>query len=109
MKRYNKDTIVKIYSVDIKHSRHISYHKGRKRRFFWQRNIKRGFYYNCVSLEYLGEECPSNHKLINGIVFELPEVNIKFIDGSKRTICFKKIEEADEYIKKITENGNWIP
>lgn len=65
---------------------------------------KEGFYYYChirCCEIYYGKNAPKNHKIIDGLIYEMPHLVVIYENGQREKHYFDKVEEALDFAKKI--------
>jgi hypothetical protein len=106
MEKYNLNKLIKVVCCDFAESGFYEYKKEIK--FLGIIIRKQGFYYNLIRSSYEGNKEPKNHTLINGIVYENPEVRLYFESGHVKINYFKELNEAKAFARRITSIGTWI-
>ena len=106
MNKYNLDKLVKIECNDFYPSNWYRFEKEKKR--FGIVTVKEGIYHEPWD-NYLGFKVPETHTLINGIVYENPEVILHYQAGHSKVYYFNSFDEAKKFTDEITEkSGRWL-
>ena len=105
MEKYNLDKLVRIKVNDFHESKWYSFKEEKKS---WFNKQKRGFYRNFIDLTYISEDCPLNHTLKNGIVYENPEVILSYEGNISKTYYFKTLDEAEKFASHFSVEGRWV-
>jgi hypothetical protein len=105
MEKYNLEKLVRVKVNNFWKSKWFVFKEG-KQSFFNKQ--KRGFYQDCIGLTYISEDCPKNHTLKNGVVYENPEVILSYEGGISKTYYFDKLEDAKDFANKFVVDGKWI-
>lgn len=93
----NIDQIVSITVIENKLSWFYSWEKSSK--LLGITTKKEGVY--DIFGNWIGQEIPEKHFLINGNICERPQVILKLSNGETLTSYFNTIEEANEFVDKI--------
>lgn len=108
MVKHNLDKLVKVRVIDFHPSVWYKFIKGKEKKYFWQTEIKEGIYRDFINLKYLEDQDLKNHKIINGIVYENPEVELSFGGGLSTKKYFSTLNEAQIFANKLTKGKNWL-
>jgi hypothetical protein len=108
MVKYNLNSLITVTVNDFYKSRWYVFLEGKKNKYFWQDNVKRGFYSDCIGLKFESVDVPENHTFKDNILFENPEVILVFSKGIKKVVYFKTYEDAIEYANSLTQGEYWI-
>lgn len=101
MAKYNLEKLIKTSVCDYKKSKWYYYLKGKK---FLGINIrKEGVYMDFIGNSFIGE-CPKNHKLIDGVIYEKPHVSLYFQGDNKVVKYFENYNQAIVYENQITQD-----
>ena len=69
---------------------------------------KEGTYSTFFSREFICHGVPNNHILIDGVLYEKPEVVLFFEDGHKKVYYFDNYNDAIKFRDNLTSEKNWI-
>ena len=108
MKKYNLDKLVKVRVIDFYPSVWCKFIEGKEKKYFWQTETKEGIYSCYINLKYLGDKDLKNHTIINGIVYENPEVELSFEGDVSTKKYFLTLDEAQLFANKLTKGKNWL-
>jgi hypothetical protein len=104
MNIYNLDKLIKVVYHDFYPSTWYIYKKEKK--FLGFITQKEGVYYELLSCTYEGLDIPKNHTLIDGVIYENPEVILYYQADHSKHYYFNTFDEAKEFVENITFNGN---
>jgi hypothetical protein len=102
---YNKDKLIKIVVNRAYPARWWSWKSDKNILGF---KVRKAGYYDWMWGEWHGTEIPDNHQVINGELYEKPEVILHFQDDHRIIYFFDTYEQAVEYAKEITNKGSFI-
>ena len=108
MSKYNLDKLVKVKVNDFYQSTWYVFKKGVPKQYFWQIEVKEGFYIDVVGLKYKGVSVPEGHFLRLGIVYEKPEVVMWYKGDVMTRKYFDTIEQAQSFSDELTIGKNWL-
>lgn len=103
MKKINKEQITQIRIIDFYPARW--YKLLSEKKLFGFIIKKAGIYNDCVSLTYIGIDPPKNHTIIEGHLYENPEVVIHLSDRSQHHKSFISMEDAKSWVNQ--EFNGW--
>jgi len=105
MEKYNLDKLVKVVVNDIYESR---WYVFRTEKRFWGRITRKEGFYNWLNDGYIGMTAPKNHVIIDGKLYEKPEVVLCFQADYKKTIIFDTYQEAKDFAVNLTNDRKWL-
>lgn len=105
MEKYNLEKLVRVKVNDFFKSNYYIF-KEEKKSFFNRQ--KKGFYYRFFGQPFEGENCPKNHTLIDGVVYENPEVILSYQGGISKTYYFDNLKDAKDFANKFIDRYKWI-
>lgn len=106
MEKYNLDKLVKAKAFKACKSNYYTFRS--EKRLFGIITRKRGFYYRFIGVDYTGTECPKNHFLENGTVYEKPEVRLFYEGDIMKRYYFDNYDLAVKFVSELTKTNNWI-
>ena len=104
MKKYNLDTLVCVTIYDYTESIWYEYRPEHKR--LWH-TTKEHIVYEPTGMN-LGMDVPTNHKLIDGVLYENPHVILDYVNNTYQTYYFDTVYDATKFRNEITDCGRWI-
>lgn len=104
MEKYNTDKLIKVVTNGLIESYWYTYLEEYK--ILGIVIHKEGFYTTFPN-KYK-KECPKNHILKDGIVYETSEVILCYQGDYSKTYYFDSYEEAKTFSRGITNNRKWI-
>ncbi len=108
MDRYNLENLVRVRVNGFWKSKWYFYFTHKPKKYFWQIERKEGVYRHLISMEYYSKDVPENHTLIDGEIYENPEVIMFFQGGQKAIKYFENTKDANAFAEKITKGKNWL-
>ena len=105
MEKYNLDKLIKVVINDIYPS--IWYSFKTEKKFFGIITREEGFY-NWIHDNYVGKESPKNHLIIDGKLYEKPEVVLEFQGNNSKKYIFDTYDEAKNFASNLTNDRKWL-
>lgn len=106
MNKYNLEKLVKVECMDFSYSLFYRYRKGKKKKYFWGKEIKEGVYVRYLG--YRGMEIPDNHILKDGAILIKPCVELCFSNKEETIRYFETYKEAIAFANELTSGKNWL-
>jgi len=103
---YNLDFLVKVQVTDFQECFLYKY-RPEKKWLFGLMNQKAGIYSSLYD-DFIGSEIPTGFTVIDGILYDNPEVTLCYADKSEKTYYFDNLSDATEFSEKFTIGDNWI-
>ena len=105
MEFYKLDSIIGVKVFDFYKSSEYKYKSERK--IIGIRTVKGGYYTGILYNYYVGKNVPINHTLIDGVLYENPEVIIDYKNGKEKSFYFDDYDKAVEFAKRVTDGGDF--
>lgn len=100
MNLYNLEKLVRIVVNDFYVSNWYYY---QKKKTFLGITINKEGVYSCLWNQFQGTKIPKNLVLKNGILYEKPEVILRYESNIEKTYIFDTLKEANEFRDKVKE------